>query len=71
LTVARSRGRRLPLRLNSDIHSAHVDEWVGNSVPVLLATYARCRSAQMRELQRRIEAAQDIFGPATDPRGRG
>ncbi|MET7718879.1 integrase [Streptomyces sp. NPDC005407] len=32
----------------------------GRSVPVLLATYARCISGQLRDHQTRIEAAGDL-----------
>ena len=48
--------------LNSGVPPAQVAEWAGNSVPVLLATYTRCLSGQTKELQKRIEAAQDISG---------
>lgn len=48
--------------LNNGVPPAQVAEWAGNSVPVLLATYARCLSGQVKELQQRIEAAQDLSG---------
>ena len=48
--------------LNNGIPPAQVAEWAGNSVPVLLSTYARCLSGQREDLQRRIEAAQDLTG---------
>jgi hypothetical protein len=37
-----------------------VAEWAGNSVPVLLATYARCVAGQLPDLKRRLEAAGDL-----------
>lgn len=43
--------------LNAGIPPAQVAEWAGNSVAVLLATYARCLSDQTRELLRRLDAA--------------
>ncbi|MFG2757369.1 tyrosine-type recombinase/integrase [Streptomyces wuyuanensis] len=46
--------------LNAGIPPAQVAEWAGNSVPVLLATYARCISGQLRDHQRRIEAGGDL-----------
>jgi hypothetical protein len=48
--------------LNSGVPPAQVAEWAGNSVPVLLATYARCISGQLKDLQQRIEAVQDLTG---------
>ncbi|PLW72576.1 tyrosine-type recombinase/integrase [Streptomyces sp. SCUT-3] len=53
--------------LNNGVPPAQVAEWAGNSVAVLLATYARCISGQTEDLQRRIEAAQDISGLAPEP----
>ncbi len=52
--------------LNNGIPPAQVAEWAGNSVPVLLATYTRCLSGQLKDLQRRIEAAQDLTRLAPD-----
>ncbi|WP_405808242.1 tyrosine-type recombinase/integrase [Streptomyces sp. NBC_00210] len=46
--------------LNNGVPPAQVAEWAGNSVPVLLATYARCISGQLRDHQVRIEAAGDL-----------
>ncbi|MCF3104115.1 site-specific integrase [Streptomyces roseoverticillatus] len=46
--------------LNKGIPPAQVAEWAGNSVPVLLATYARCISGQLKDLQKRIEAGDDL-----------
>ncbi|MER5466155.1 site-specific integrase [Streptomyces sp. NPDC002668] len=46
--------------LNFGIPPAQVAEWAGNSVPVLLATYARCISGQLRDHQKRIEAGGDL-----------
>ncbi|WP_062204343.1 tyrosine-type recombinase/integrase [Streptomyces sp. NBRC 109706] len=53
--------------LNNGIPPADVAEWAGNSVPVLLSTYARCLDGQKKDLQRRIEAAQDLTGRAVAP----
>ncbi|MFF8013298.1 hypothetical protein [Streptomyces sp. NPDC007929] len=51
--------------LNNGIPPAQVAEWAGNSVPVLLATYARCITGQLAELQQRIEGPQRLpAGPA-------
>jgi integrase len=46
--------------LNNGVPPAQVAEWAGNSVPVLLATYAWCISGQLKDLQRRIEAGEDL-----------
>ncbi|MBA2950329.1 tyrosine-type recombinase/integrase [Streptomyces himalayensis] len=46
--------------LNDGIPAAQVAEWAGNSVPVLLAIYARCVSGQLRDLKRRMEAGGDL-----------
>ncbi|MEU6825589.1 tyrosine-type recombinase/integrase [Streptomyces atriruber] len=46
--------------LNNGIPPAQVAEWAGNSVPVLLATYARCITGQLAELQQRIEGPQQL-----------
>ncbi|WP_424887437.1 tyrosine-type recombinase/integrase [Streptomyces sp. XH2] len=53
--------------LNKGVPPAQVAEWAGNSVPVLLATYARCISGQLKDLQKRIEAGDDL----ADMYGRG
>ncbi|MFH8785047.1 tyrosine-type recombinase/integrase [Streptomyces roseoverticillatus] len=50
--------------LNSGIPPAQVAEWAGNSVPVLLATYARCITGQLADLQKRIEGPQQLPGTA-------
>jgi hypothetical protein len=50
----------LTMWLNNVVPSAQVAEWAGNSVPVLLATYARCISGQLKDLQKRIEATPDL-----------
>ncbi|MGW6909552.1 tyrosine-type recombinase/integrase [Streptomyces sp. NPDC054940] len=51
--------------LNHGIPPAQVAEWAGNSVPVLLATYARCITGQLAELQQRIEGPQRLpAGPS-------
>lgn len=41
--------------LNSGVPPAQVAEWAGNSVPVLLGTYAKCLSGQEADYKRRIE----------------
>ncbi|WP_018088326.1 tyrosine-type recombinase/integrase [Streptomyces sp. FxanaC1] len=46
--------------LNHGIPPAQVAEWAGNSVPVLLSTYARCIAGQIAELQQRIEGPQQL-----------
>ncbi|MFH8588900.1 tyrosine-type recombinase/integrase [Streptomyces celluloflavus] len=51
--------------LNNGVPPAQVAEWAGNSVPVLLSTYARCVTGQITELQRRIEGPQAL--PGTPP----
>ncbi|HWU09344.1 MAG TPA: hypothetical protein VN520_23680 [Streptomyces sp.] len=39
-------------------HGIPPAEWAGNSVPVLLAIYARCVSGQLSELKKRMEAGR-------------
>ncbi|MET7797072.1 tyrosine-type recombinase/integrase [Streptomyces decoyicus] len=46
--------------LNDGVPPAQIAEWAGNSVPVLLATYARCISGQLSDLKKRIEAGGDL-----------
>ncbi|MEU0099982.1 hypothetical protein [Streptomyces sp. NPDC006267] len=41
--------------LNKGIPPAQVAEWAGNSVPVLLATYARCINGQLANYLKQIE----------------
>jgi hypothetical protein len=55
-----NRHTRLTKWLNDGIPPAQVAEWAGNSVPVLLATYARCVEGQLPDLKRRLEAAGDL-----------
>lgn len=43
--------------LNSGVPAPQVAEWAGNSVPVLLGTYAKCLSGQEADYRRRIEDA--------------
>ncbi|MFG2631006.1 hypothetical protein [Streptomyces sp. NPDC048473] len=50
--------------LNAGVPPARVAEWAGNSVFVLLATYARCISGQLKDHQKRIEAGGDLPGMA-------
>ncbi|WP_229703630.1 tyrosine-type recombinase/integrase [Streptomyces albiflavescens] len=52
------RHTRLTKWLNDGIPAAQVAEWAGNSVPILLATYARCVSGQLPDLKRRMEAGE-------------
>ncbi|MFF9359894.1 site-specific integrase [Streptomyces griseoluteus] len=54
------RHTRLTKWLNDGIPPAQVADWVGNRVPVLLATYARCVEGQPPDLKRRLEAAADL-----------
>ncbi|MFG2285288.1 tyrosine-type recombinase/integrase [Streptomyces sp. NPDC048595] len=53
--------------LNHGIPPAQVAEWAGNSVPVLLSTYARCITGQTVELQKRIEGPQKLPGVPLAP----
>ncbi|MVO84537.1 tyrosine-type recombinase/integrase [Streptomyces sp. p1417] len=46
--------------LNSGIPPAQVAEWAGNSVPVLLAIYARCIIGQLADYLKRVEGVQDL-----------
>lgn len=55
-----NRHTRLTKWLNDGIPPAQVVDWAGNSVPVLLATYARCVEGQLPDLKRRLEAAGDL-----------
>ncbi|MFI8532811.1 tyrosine-type recombinase/integrase [Streptomyces aquilus] len=55
-----NRHTRLTKWLNDGIPAAQVAEWAGNSVPVLLATYARCVDGQLPDLKKRLEAAGDL-----------
>ncbi len=50
----------LTMWLNNGIPPAQVAAWAGNSVPVLLAIYARCIVGQLADLQKRIEAVQAL-----------
>ncbi|MEU6841402.1 hypothetical protein ABZ930_05935 [Streptomyces sp. NPDC046716] len=54
------RHTRLTKWLNDGIPPAQVADWAGNSVPVLLAIYARCVDGQLPDLKRRLEAAGDL-----------
>jgi integrase len=63
-----NRHTRLTKWLNDGVPPAQVAEWAGNSVPVLLATYARCVEGQLGDLKRRLEAAGDLPEPQ-DPDG--
>lgn len=46
--------------LNDGVPPAQVADWAGNSVPVLLATYARCIEGHLPDLKKRIEAGGDL-----------
>ncbi|MFJ2895891.1 tyrosine-type recombinase/integrase [Streptomyces sp. NPDC087218] len=50
--------------LNAGVPAATVAEWAGNSVPVLLSTYARCVDGHLNDLKRRIEQAGELPAPA-------
>ncbi|MEU3009168.1 site-specific integrase, partial [Streptomyces sp. NPDC007020] len=50
----------LTARLNKGIPPAQVAEWAGNSVPVLLATYARCINGQLANYQKQIESIRYV-----------
>ncbi|MZE52411.1 tyrosine-type recombinase/integrase [Streptomyces sp. SID5770] len=50
--------------LNAGVPAATVAEWAGNSVPVLLATYARCIDGQLDDLKQRIEGTGELPNPA-------
>ncbi|WP_371773138.1 hypothetical protein [Streptomyces sp. NBC_01438] len=54
------RHTRLTKWLNDGIPPAQVAEWAGNSVPILLAIYARCVFGQLSELKKRMEAGEDL-----------
>jgi integrase len=54
--------------LNNGIPAPQVAEWAGNSVPVLLAIYARCIAGQTAQYLKRVEGVQDL--PAVEPRAR-
>ncbi|HWG22700.1 hypothetical protein [Actinospica sp.] len=53
--------------LNSGVPPAQVAEWAGNSVPVLLATYAKCISGQEEDYKRRIEEGLKPPGTQSEP----
>ncbi|ALC31769.1 hypothetical protein ABE83_07320 [Streptomyces sp. CFMR 7] len=46
--------------LNKGIPPAQVAEWAGNSVPVLLATYARCINGQLASYQKQMESIRYV-----------
>ncbi|RPE39687.1 phage integrase family protein [Streptomyces sp. Ag109_O5-1] len=50
--------------LNSGIPPAQVAEWAGNSVPVLLRTYAHCIQGQFDHYKKRLEATHRLGGVA-------
>ncbi|MET9696203.1 hypothetical protein ABZY31_04680 [Streptomyces sp. NPDC006529] len=53
--------------LNNGVPPAQVAAWAGNSVPVLLATYARCVTGQLADLQKRIEGPQELPAVVSPP----
>ncbi|MEU9476644.1 hypothetical protein [Streptomyces sp. NPDC048191] len=55
-----TRNTRLTKWLNDGIPPAQVAGWAGNSVAVLLSSYARCISGQLRDLKQRILARGDL-----------
>ncbi|MBT2383110.1 site-specific integrase [Streptomyces sp. ISL-11] len=58
-----TRNTRLTKWLNMGVPPAQVAEWAGTSVPVLLATYARCIVGHMAVLKRHIEAVEGTPEP--------
>lgn len=46
--------------LNDGVPPAQVADWAGNSVPVLLAIYARCVTGHLHDLKRRIERGGEL-----------
>ncbi|MEU6228137.1 site-specific integrase [Streptomyces sp. NPDC047042] len=46
--------------LNKGIPPAQVAEWAGNSVPVLLAIYARCIAGQLNDYLKLLEEDEDL-----------
>jgi hypothetical protein len=63
-----NRHTRLTKWLNDGVPLAQVAEWAGNSLPVLLVTYARCVDGQLPDLKRRLEAAGDLPDPVEEQR---
>ncbi len=53
------RNTRLTKWLNMGVPPATVAEWAGTSVPVLLASYARCIDGQMAALKEHIYAQEE------------
>lgn len=43
-----------------DNRHRRLTKWAGNSVAVLLATYARCVDRQLPDLKRRLEAVGNL-----------
>lgn len=46
--------------LNSGVPAAQVAEWAGDSLPILVAVYARCIAGQTPDLLKRIEGVRDL-----------
>ncbi|MFG2880307.1 hypothetical protein ACGFYU_35715 [Streptomyces sp. NPDC048337] len=60
----------LTTRLNNGVPPAQVAAWAGNSVPVLLSTYARCVTGQLADLQKRVEGPQELPAVVSPPADR-
>ncbi|WP_411110132.1 hypothetical protein [Streptomyces sp. c-19] len=58
------RHTRLTNWLHAGVPAATVAERAGDSVPVLLTTYARCVDGQLDDLKQRIERAGELPDPA-------
>ncbi|MEU6322331.1 hypothetical protein [Streptomyces sp. NPDC047009] len=58
-----NRHTRLTKWLNDGVPPAQVAEWAGNSVPMLLATYAGCVDGQLSDSKKRLGAAGDLPEP--------
>lgn len=56
--------------LNNGVPPAQVAERAGNSVPVLLATYARCITGRLAALQERIGGPQRLSPVSPEQRDR-
>ncbi|WP_257230707.1 hypothetical protein [Streptomyces sp. UH6] len=63
--MPKGKGENTAPKTSGAVDKRSLADWAGNSVPVLLSTYARCITGQIAELQRRIE------GPQTLPAGVG
>lgn len=59
----RERAGRTPAPRRRQPPRLPLPHWAGNSVPVLLATYAWCVEGQLPDLKKRLEAAGDLPEP--------